>query len=159
MSLALRYLILFVVITLLTIIPLPLWANQIRPTLVLMVWIYIRIFNPEHFKLFLLFINGLILDCLLYTVIGMHAFALSFVLWCITPRVCRFVFFNLIQQAILVFILSSVYSYIILIINLCLGNHLDLISPLLTGLCSALLWPWLKFTLDDVLNNPINTHA
>lgn len=159
MSITLRYLFVFLVITLLTIIPLPALANQLRPNFILMLWIYLRIFNSERFNLFLLFLNGLMLDCLLYTVIGMHAFALTLVLWCITLRARRYVFFNLVQQSLLVLVLSTLYSYILLFINIALGNYTNAFSPLLIGLTSALLWPWLKFTLDDMLQDPIANKA
>lgn len=149
MSLWVRFSMIFVTVIILSIIPLPAWASIFRPAFVFLVWIYIRIFLPERFNLFFLLLNGILLDCLLYTTIGMHSFAMIISLWMINTRARRFVFFNLVQQMLLVWILTTFYVFLLLAVNLFLGNHIDAWQPISVGLSSALIWPWLKVTLDD----------
>ena len=151
MNFYMRITIIFLIVMILSIIPLPDWADIARPAFVFMVWIYLRIFMPERFSLFFLVLNGILLDCLLYTPIGMHSFAMLLSLWLINARARRFVFFNLVQQMLLVFSLTVFYLFLLLGAHLFMGNYINAMQPFFIGVSTALVWPWLKVTLDDSL--------
>ncbi|STX37869.1 rod shape-determining protein MreD [Legionella feeleii] len=92
-SLNLRLIIAIMLALVLTILPLPDLLVGLRPPWVLMLVLYLQYYLPDHFNISLLVIIGLMLDVLLATVIGEHAFALCFVSWIASNKARRFSFF------------------------------------------------------------------
>jgi len=143
-----RYFLIMIIALILTILPLPVALAIFRPAWVLLVILYIELFNTEEFRLSLLFFIGLILDALLATVIGEHTFALIFVSFLVLGKVRRFHLYSLSQQTLFIGLYCGLYQFIIYLIDAFLGYNSSLSQVLLSSLTSMLLWPWLQALLE-----------
>ncbi len=150
-SLILRLLMAMLLALSLTIIPLPDLFLGLRPPWVLMLILYLQCFLPDYFNLIIILIIGLILDVLLSTVIGEHAFALFFVAWVANKKTRRFSFFSMGHQITLVGFFCLLYKMMILMIDAFLGYQVSFIMPFSSAFISMLLWPWVKLIADDAL--------
>lgn len=151
MSSSSRLALAFVFLTILSIVPLPIWANNCRPAFVFVGWVYVRLFVPECFSLVAVFVHGLILDSLLFNALGVHACAMISALWVINDQARRVVFFNMFQQMLLVFVVTTYYGFLRYIIDWFIGENSSFITIPLLAIASSILWPWLRFSLDDFL--------
>jgi rod shape-determining protein MreD len=145
-------LVLTIILTLvLSIIPLPELLAGFRPPWVLILVLYLQFFIPEYFNLLLILILGLALDVLLSTVLGEHAFALSFITWIASSKDRRFRLFSISQQMVLFGFFCLLYQMLILTIDASLGHYYSFIPPLGSTLISILLWPWVRLFADEKL--------
>ena len=131
----------FLIAILLSIMPLPSWANVIRPAWVTLVLIYWTIELPHQINLGTAWLIGLLLDGLNGTVLGEHALALMCVVYLSTKFYQQFRMFPLWQQASTVMLLILLYQSLLWMIQ---GGLFWL-----TALTSALLWPWLFRVLKN----------
>lgn len=139
----------FLVGMMLTILPLPEWAVWYQPTWVFMVLLFWIIAAPYRVGIGTAFIIGLLLDLLTGTILGQHTLIFS----CLAYFFIRFQTYirSLLawQQTILLLIATIVYLTLQYWIMKMAGS-----SPLtgkywLTFVSTALLWPWLRFLLND----------
>jgi rod shape-determining protein MreD len=135
----------------LTIIPLPDLFLGLRPPWVLMLILYLQCFLADYFSLVMVLLVGLILDVLLSTVLGEHAFALLFVTWIASKKARRFNFFSIGQQVVLIGFFCLLYKLIILMMDMFFNYHGSFVMPFISALISMLLWPWIKLIADDAL--------
>ncbi len=149
-SLFVRLGILFLAVLILSILPLPAVVSSFRPPWVLLLVLFLEYYLPGYFKLVSLIVIGLLLDVLLSTVIGEHAFALLLVTWIASTKSRRFQFFSMMQQMALVGIFCMLYQSIILLIDGLLGFQYNLLIPLASGCLGMLLWPWIRVLGDGV---------
>ncbi len=138
----------------LTILPLPELLLGLRPAWVLLFVLYLQFFLPNYFNIISLLIIGLVLDVLLSTVLGEHAFALSLVAWLASSKARRFRLFTIGQQMALIGFFSLLYQMVILIIDASLGYYSGFVMSLSSSVISVLLWPWVRLIADDALNTP-----
>lgn len=150
-SLNLRLFLAILLALVLTIIPLPELLIGIRPPWVLLLALYLEFYMPDEFSIVLLLTVGLVLDVLLSTVLGEHAFALSLVTWIANSKARRFSLFTIGQQMALIGFFCLVYQLIILIIDGSLGYKTGFLMPIGSALISVLLWPWVRLVADDSL--------
>lgn len=150
-SLNLRLIIAIILAFVLTILPLPDLLVGLRPPWVLMLVLYLQYYLPDHFNISLLVIIGLMLDVLLATVIGEHAFALCFVSWIASNKARRFSFFSIGQQMGLIGFFCLLYQVLILTIDAFLGFHIGFLMSVGSALISVLFWPWVRLLADDTL--------
>ncbi len=140
----------FVVAFLLAAIPLPTWAASWRPAWVVMVLIYWCLAAPQKVGVGVAWVLGLLLDALKGTLLGQHAAGLAIVAF-ITIRLHQRVrLFPLLQQALFVGALLSLYTFLMLWVRGILGlrpEHAVFWLPVLT---SMVLWPWLFIILRDI---------
>jgi len=148
-SLRLRWFVALIITFILTILPLPALLLSFRPPWILLFVLYVQFFLPDYFNLAVLLVIGLVLDVLLSTVLGEHAFALSFVVWVASNKARRFRLFSMSQQMVLIGFFCFLYQTIILIIDASFGYHVRFITSLGGTLVSILLWPWVRLILDD----------
>lgn len=141
----------FVLALVMTIVPLPQFLTGIRPPWVLLLILYVQFSLPESFNLGVLFLVGLVLDALLATVLGEHAFALTLVAWITSSRARRFNFFSIGQQMALVGFFCLIYQLIIFSIDVFLGYYPSLFNVLGSTLASIVLWPWIRLLTDETL--------
>ena len=87
---------------------------------------------------------GLILDTLLASVIGEHAFALLLVTWIAYTKSRRFRFFSMMQQIFLIGFFCLLYQTIISITDALLGFNYSLLSPIISAFTGMFLWPWIR---------------
>lgn len=147
-----RFVLLLLVALILTIIPLPAMLAPYRPFWVLLFVLYIQFFLPNYFSVIWLALVGLILDILLYCVLGEHAFALLFVCLLAANKARRFAFFSIIQQMLLIACFCLLYAMLLVLIDFCVGYPRIKIIPLESALISILFWPWMKLLGDHVLS-------
>lgn len=150
-SVTLRLLISILLALVLTILPLPGFLMGIRPPWVLLLVLYLQFYMPDYFNLFVLFLLGLILDVLLSTVIGEHAFALCLISWIASNKARRFSFFSIGQQMALIGFFALFYQLILLTIDAFLGFYITFTSMLGSTLISIVLWPWIRLLAEDTL--------
>lgn len=141
-SLLVRMLLAWLIVFMLTIVPLPSMLSPFRPPWVLLLALYIQLFLPNYFKITWLFIVGLLLDSLLSTVMGEHAFCLCLVAWLASGKARRFSFFSMSQQMLFVGYFAISYQVLIVLIDSFFGYHAALLSIVGIGIFSVLLWPW-----------------
>src|SRR3990167_2254481 len=105
-SLSLRLAIIFILSLILTILPLPGFLLFLKPLWVLLWLLYLQFYLPGCFHIVILVLLGLVLDALLSTVIGEHAFAFSIVGWIANSKFKRFSFFSMEQQMVVIGLLT-----------------------------------------------------
>ena len=149
MTLNLRLLCVLLFAFMLTITPLPAVIATARPSLVLLLVLYLQFFLPAYVNSIVIFLIGLSMDILLSTALGEHAFALLLTTVVTAGKARRFSFFSLGQQMILIAVFCLVYQSIIFVIEACLGYHNGLIMLVAPALISMFLWPWLKLLADN----------
>lgn len=149
--LKLRLLTVFLIALILTIIPLPSLFVSIRPPWILILVLYLQFYMPDYFKVSMLFVLGLILDALLSTVIGEHAFALCLVCWLASSKARRFYFFSIGQQMALIGFFCALYQLLIFLIDAFMGYRMSMVGVAGASLLSILFWPWLRLLAEETL--------
>lgn len=150
--LPMRLILIFTVSLILTILPLPGLLSYFKPTWELLFLLYMQFYLPHYFHVLLLFFIGLLLDALLATVIGEHAFALILVGWIASTKSRRFYFFSISQQMALIGLLTFTYQAAILLIDGFLGFSIYPWSLLTNTVVNILLWPWIRLLGDEALS-------
>lgn len=140
----LRIVLWFVVAFALSILPMPELFSAFRPPWVLLLVLYIEYFLPGKFNLLILLLIGLVLDTLLASIIGEHAFALLFVTWIAYTKSRRFRFFSMMQQIFLIGFFCLLYQTIISVTDALLGFNYSVLSPIISSLTGMFLWPWIR---------------
>lgn len=135
----------------LTILPLPHVLNELRPPWVLLLILALQFYRPARFNIFILFIIGLILDALLATVIGEHAFALCLVCLIASNKTRRFSFFSMSQQMTLIGFLVTFYQLTLYFIEAFLGYQNNIFALIGSAMISVLLWPWLRLLVEEFI--------
>jgi rod shape-determining protein MreD len=136
----------FLLAMMLTILPLPNWANWLRPAWVLIVLIYWVFTMPNIITIEIAWFIGLLLDALTGTTLGEHALALVIITYLINKFYFRMLLSSLWQQTLTIFIIVVIYYSLIFCIQGLIGFTPITWQYWLSSLTSAILWPWL-FTL------------
>jgi rod shape-determining protein MreD len=150
-DLRLKLLIAFIVVLVLSILPMPDIVSAFRPPWVLLLVLYIEYFIPGKFQVTTILLVGLVLDVLLSTVIGEHSFALLFVTWIASTHSRRFQFFSMMQQIVLVGFFCFLYQATISFIDALLSFHYNLLMPLASAQLSMFVWPWIRLLGESSL--------
>lgn len=139
----------FIATLVLSILPMPELVAVFRPPWVLLLALYVEYFLPGTLHLLPLLLIGLVLDVLLSTVIGEHAFALLLVMWVASTRSRRFRFFSMVQQICAVGVFCFLYQAIITGIDAMLAFNYSLIMPVASALLGMITWPWVRVLGDS----------
>lgn len=140
---------LFIAIALL-LLPLPTWAIWLRPEWVLMVLIYWTMTIPTSVGVSTAFSVGLMLDFLMGTVVGEHAFALTLIIYFVSKIHIRLRMSPFLQQGLTVFFLILFYQFTIFCIQGFVGKLPTSTWYWLSSVTSCLLWPWISVLLRDM---------
>lgn len=132
----------------LSIIPLPVLFNAIKPNFVLLLILYVQFYLPRYFNLLLVLFISLMLDVLMASVIGEHAFALLLTTWFISNKTRRFVCFPQSQQTMLIFLLTLIYQSAIYSVEMFLGNNCTAIDFIGGIIATSLCWMWAKLIFE-----------
>ena len=132
---------------LLSIVPMPLWAQWGRPEWVAMVLIYWVIALPERVGIVVAWGTGFLLDIVEGAPLGQHAFALSVVAYLSLILYQRLRMFAPWQQAGVVFVLIGLNQMLCHWVQTLSGAASPNLLFLLPALVSALLWPWIVVIL------------
>lgn len=136
----------FLLAMMLTILPLPNWANWLRPSWVLIILIYWVFTMPYFISIEITWIIGLLLDALTGTTLGEHALAFVIITYLIHKFHLKMLLFDLWQQTLMIFIIVVVYYILIFCIQGLTGFTSITWRYWLACFTSTILWPWL-FTL------------
>lgn len=147
-----------VVALLLTLFPLPNWAEALRPAWVELVLIYWAMTLPASVGIFTGFVFGLLVDIALGSLLGQHALGLSLVAYIVLKNHQRLRLYPLIQQGVIIMLILMVeqllYLWIYGISNRAPNNTFAHFIPAVT---SMILWPWLFVLMRDLRRRFIPT--
>lgn len=130
--------------------PLPLWAEWLKPSWVVLVLLYWVLVMPNRVGLGLAWITGLLLDGVMNIPFGVNAFALvviSYFLIRFNANI-RTMFF--LPKMAMIFLLLFCYQLILIYFVAVKGSLLFAIwLGFLHALVSVLIWPWLAIILFE----------
>lgn len=132
-----------IVALILQIMPMPEWADQLRPDWVLLVLAYWTLALPHRVNVGVAFINGLVLDILLGTSLGIHSFAMSITIFVLAANYQRLRNYSVLQQALVIGILAALYHLVIFWLQHLLTDIYFLFEYLKPVATSMLIWLWL----------------
>ena len=134
----------------LQIMPMPVLADQLRPDWVLLVLSYWTLALPNRVNVGVAFINGLILDILLGTSLGVHSIAMCLCVFVLAANYQRLRNYSVWQQAVVIGILTALYHLVIFWLQHLLTDIYFIFEYLWPVLTSMLIWPWLFLLLRKV---------
>ena len=134
---------------LLTILPLPHWANWGKPLWVLMVLCYWAMALEDQVSIGTAWLMGILLDVLEGTVFGEHALVMCLCIFVLIKLKKQLRLFPLWQQAAFMLLLSALYQAVIYLIQGMLGNAPATLFYWLPLLTTAIFWPWVFIMLRD----------
>ena len=134
----------------LAIIPLPGWAENLRPDWVTLVLIYWVMALPASIGVATAWMIGLMLDVTHGSVLGQNALGMVVVIYVIHAQHQRLRVASLLQQAIVIFLLLFLKQLISLWVTGIMGKAPDNWFYFVPSLTSALLWPWIYIILRDL---------
>lgn len=125
----------------LTIVPLPQWAEPLRPLWVALAVFYWVIALPERFGVGLAWLVGLLLDALTGTLLGAHALALTLVAFIAMRMHLKLRMFPVWQQSLAVGAALAVYSFVLFWIGGLVGEAIRPLTRFVPIATSMILWP------------------
>lgn len=134
----------------LQIMPMPVLADHLRPDWVLLVLSYWALALPNRVNVGVAFLNGLVLDILLGTSLGIHSFAMCISIFVLAANYQRLRNYSVWQQAVVIGILAALYHLIVFWLQHLLTDIYFLFTYLWPVLTSMLIWPWLFLLLRKV---------
>ncbi|MDH5764547.1 MAG: rod shape-determining protein MreD [Gammaproteobacteria bacterium] len=135
-----------IVALMLAMMPLPGWAQSLRPDWVTMVIIYWVMALPQQVGVTVAWVSGLLLDVSLGSILGQHALGMVLVAYLVSLQYQRVRVFSLFQQSIVVSILLIFKQIIVLWVDGIVGLANESWSYFLPSIIGAMVWPWV-FTL------------
>ncbi|MCG8037858.1 MAG: rod shape-determining protein MreD [Candidatus Thiodiazotropha taylori] len=134
----------------LTIMPLPEWANTFRPQWVALILIYWCMTMPERIGVGVGWSTGFLLDVLTGTLLGQHALGFSVVAYLMLKLHLRVRVIPLRQQVFTIFILLLVERLLALWSTGAANYPTPSLWYWVTPVVSTLLWPWIYIILRDI---------
>jgi len=134
----------------LSIMPMPITVDAFRPDWVLIVTIYWSMALPNKVNIYTAWILGFILDVLLGSVLGVHAAAMTVVIYISAANYQKIRNFSLWQQALIVGVLVALYNLLNFWMEHFLTNVPFLISYLYPVLTALIVWPWAFLLLRKI---------
>lgn len=132
----------------LTLLPMPMMTVWVRPAWVLLVLIYWTLAMPYQFNVGYAWCAGLFLDMLTGTLLGLHALAMTLVIYLVYRLHRRIHMYPMLQQAFSVFVFVMIYQAIIYSVQGFIGEQ-PLSYYWLGPVTSVILWPWMSVLLRD----------
>lgn len=134
----------------LTIVPLPNWAEMLRPAWVALVVFYWVLALPERFNIGWAWLIGLLLDALTGSLLGAHALALVLIAMLASRWHLKIRMYPLWQQCFGVALALVVYAGVLFWIGGIAGYMLHPLDRFIPVIISALIWPWVYALLRRV---------
>jgi len=136
-----------IIALMLQITPMPTSVDPYRPDWVFLVLAYWALALPTRVSVGIAFINGLILDILLGTTLGVHSLAMCLVIFILSANYQRLRNYSVWQQAIIVGLLSALYHLIIFWLLHLLTDIYFLFDYLKPVLATTFFWLWVFYVL------------
>jgi len=133
----------FLIAIILTILPLPTWAQVFRPEWITLVLIYWCMALPSRISLGWAWVAGLMLDVTLGNLLGLHALSLTIVAFLTIKLYQRIRVYPLAQQALAILVLVAMSQLLNLWILGIIGKTPGSWTYWLPSISSAIFWPWL----------------
>lgn len=140
----------FFVAIVLAIVPVPVWAEAIRPDWVALVLLFWCLSTPDRIGVGVGWLVGLILDVLYGSLLGQHAAALALIAFLMLKVHLQVRMFPRWQQAVTVFILIALSHLLILWVRGATNQAPSTLAYWLPSATSALVWPFLFPLLRDL---------
>ena len=140
----------FVLAILLTMLPLPDWANVGRPAWVALVLIYWCMAMPQRVGIGTGWFAGLMLDVTVGGLMGLYAFGFALVAFLTIKLYQRIRVYPLAQQSMAIMILIAMTQLLSLWIHGITGTPPYSWTYWLPTLTSTLIWPWLYMFMRGV---------
>lgn len=140
----------FITALVLQVFPLPLWAQQARPDIPLLVLIYWSMALPNRIGIFAAVVTGIIVDALTSSLLGQHAITYALSIYIVLIMHKRLRLLPMWQQAVTILALLYIERLIAaLILGITDGLLPDMLFwlPPVTGM---FLWPWIFIILREV---------
>lgn len=134
----------------LTILPLPQWADEFRPQWMALTLIYWALALPTRVGIFWAWGVGLVLDIITGTVLGQHALSLSVPVYLVLELHRRIRVFPILQQAMSVWVLLLVERLLSLWIHGATGQPTPTLAYWIPTFVGMLLWPWVSILLGNL---------
>lgn len=134
----------------LSMVPLPDWAQDFRPDWVTLVLIYWAMALPARIGVTIAWLVGLMLDVSHGALMGQHALGLVLVIYFVHSQHQRLRVASLVQQAIVVFFLLLIKQSLVLWVSGIMGHAPDSWLYFLSSFTGALFWPWAYIILRDL---------
>ena len=129
---------------LLTLLPLPEWATELRPPWVALTLLYWILAAPERVGVFWGWVMGLLLDVSIGTVLGQHALSLAVMAWIMVSLQQRLGLYPPFQQALAVLLFLLAERLVSLWVMGALGQPTPGLPYWLSTLTGLLIWPWIS---------------
>ena len=137
----------FAAALLLSVMPIPLWAQWGRPAWVAMVLLYWVMALPERVGIGIAGLAGLGLDIVEGAPLGQNMLALGVLTYLMLILYQRMRMFSLLQQAGVIFVLVGLNQLLCHWVKTMVGTPSPNLLFLLPALVSAFIWPWLLIFL------------
>jgi rod shape-determining protein MreD len=134
---------------LLSIMPVPPWAEPFRPDWVALVLIYWCLALPDRVGIGTGWTVGLILDVLYGSLLGQHALAKALLAFLTLKLHLQIRMFPRWQQAVTVFVLVGLNNLLVLWIRTVTGHGSAGWAYWMPSVMSMLIWPWVFVVLRD----------
>ena len=131
----------------LQIMPMPAVVDLYRPDWVLLVLSYWALALPHRVNVGVAFINGIILDILLGSSLGVHSFAMCISIYVLAANYQRLRNYSVWQQAFVIGIMSAFYNLIVFWLQHLLTDVYFLMTYMWPVVSSMVIWPWLFWLL------------
>jgi rod shape-determining protein MreD len=132
---------------LLSIMPMPLWAQWGRPEWVAMVLLYWVMALPERVGIGIAGLAGLALDIVEGAPLGQNMFALGVLTYLVLILYQRLRMNNPLQQSAVIFVLVGLNQLLCHWVQTLIGTPSPNLLFILPALVSAMIWPWLLIFL------------
>jgi len=126
----------------LAILPLPNWANWLRPEWVLLILICWNLVLPIRVSVGAAWLCGLLMDILGNFTLGEHALIFTIVSYFVIKFGTRIIFFPFWQKSIIILGLLSLAQFLQIWLEGMMGNHINSYWYWLSVPVTTLLWPW-----------------
>ncbi|MCP4288406.1 MAG: rod shape-determining protein MreD [Gammaproteobacteria bacterium] len=140
----------FVLAFLLTILPLPDWAQLYRPQWSTLVLIYWTLASPHRVGVGIGWTTGIVIDVITGTLLGQHALAMSLIAYISQKMHQRIRLFPLWQQSITVLILLLIEKLLSLWVMGAISQPVPSLTFWMPPIVGMLLWPWVYIVLRDL---------
>lgn len=138
----------YILCLLLSIWPLPSWAEPFRPAWVVLATVYWCLFLPHRVGLLVTFTIGILLDTLTGSLLGEHALALLLVAWITLKLHLQIRVYPWWQQTLVVLGLMLLYSFVLFWVDGMLGYTHGALLRWMPVLVTTLLWPWIMHLMN-----------
>jgi rod shape-determining protein MreD len=134
----------------LTVLPLPEWADPFRPDWVALTLIYWAMMLPRTWSVGSAWLVGIILDVAQGTILGQHALALCFIVFVTVRFHLLMRVFPMQQLTATVFAILALYQFILFWINGVAGIKVPIVDYWGPVITSTILWPFVMTLLSGV---------